>query len=194
MLGHITNWEVYRLTGLGTEKLFLRHIVRLEDFVLPLAQGGDDQDEPLLVRVVLPCWIDATRDVVRLEVLLEFLDQNGLRGRSHADPEEHLVLRHLQYLSLLDLAQGLLADVLRAVVGQVSALAHLLLPVGPDVLVHDRVEVLEHDLAFALLTVFGLFHRSEGLSLINLNVKLEKFLINLSLKLNGNKVRPPSIR
>jgi hypothetical protein len=42
--------------------------------------------------------------------------------------------------------------------------------------------------------VFGLFHRSEGLSLINLNVKLEKFLINLSLKLNGNKVRPSSIR
>ena len=108
----------------------------------------------MLVRVVLPCWVDATRDVVWLEVLLEFLDQDGFGRRSHADSEEHLVLRHLQYLPLLNLAQGLLADVLRAVVGQVSALAHLLLPVGPNVLVHDRVEVLDHDLVFALLTEF----------------------------------------
>jgi hypothetical protein len=82
------------------------------------------------------------------------LDQDGLGRRSHADSEEHLVLRHLQDLALLNLAKGLLADVLRAVVGQVSALAHLLLPVGPNVLVHDRVEVLDHDLVFALLTEF----------------------------------------
>jgi hypothetical protein len=98
-----------------------RVVVWIEDLVIPLGEGGDRHDKPLLVRVVTLAELNAALDVHGVEVPLQLLDHDYLCRGSRALTVNHLVSLHAEDRSVVNLGQSLAVYELAVEVGQTES-------------------------------------------------------------------------